>query len=266
MVQNRIVKRAKAARPDLIITVQGGLFPDTVHELKRDGTKVVLWFPDAVVNLGRMLMLLAPYDALFFKDPELVVRLRDMLQLPVHYLPQACNPRWHKPGAREPVARHLVVVGNSYGSRVRQLELLLSAGIPFRIYGPPLPRWAGYKLQRCHTGRYVTRSDKAQIFRQAAGVLNNMHLGEGDGSNLRLFEATASGGAVLSEYRPSTKYLYRLDAEVLVFQDLEELISKARLLLADPDLGTRIGDAASVRALAEHTYSHRLAKLLTVVA
>ena len=35
-------------------------------------------------------MLLAPYDAIFFKEPFLTDHLRAMLDLPVYYLPQAC--------------------------------------------------------------------------------------------------------------------------------------------------------------------------------
>jgi len=37
-------------------------------------------------------MLLAPYDAIFFKEPILTDRLRAMLDLPVYYLPEADLP------------------------------------------------------------------------------------------------------------------------------------------------------------------------------
>ena len=59
---------------------------------------VAYWSPDPVTSLGRSLMLLAPYDAIFFKEPHIVDRLRAMTDLPVYYLPEACNPRWHQPG------------------------------------------------------------------------------------------------------------------------------------------------------------------------
>ena len=65
--------------------------------LRRAGVKVAFWFPDAVSSFGRQKMLLAPYDAMFFKEPHVVERLRATLDLPVHYLPQGCNPRWHRP-------------------------------------------------------------------------------------------------------------------------------------------------------------------------
>jgi hypothetical protein len=44
-----------------------GLMPDTVWQLKRAGMRVAFWFPDVAANMRQQLMLLAPYDAIFFK-------------------------------------------------------------------------------------------------------------------------------------------------------------------------------------------------------
>ena len=93
----RIVRSAVAARCDVVINLDAHLAPDAVTHLRRAGAKVAFWFPDAVSSFGRQLMLLAPYDAMFFKEPHVVERLRSTLDLPVHYLPQGCNPRWHRP-------------------------------------------------------------------------------------------------------------------------------------------------------------------------
>ena len=75
-VQQRIVLSAMKAECDVIINLDARLMPRIVVQLKAAGLRVAFWFPDAVSNLGRQLMLLAPYDALFFKEPHLVDRLR----------------------------------------------------------------------------------------------------------------------------------------------------------------------------------------------
>ena len=80
-----------------MINIDARLMPSAVTQLKRSGVRSAFWYPDAVENLGRQLMLLAPYDAMFFKEPHLVERLQANLDLPVYYLPQGCNPRWHRP-------------------------------------------------------------------------------------------------------------------------------------------------------------------------
>jgi spore maturation protein CgeB len=263
----RLVARALAHECDAVLTVQGDLSPAAVAAFRRHRIPVALWFPDAVCNLGRQRMFLAPYTALFFKEPLLVRRLRDTLGLPVWYLPQACNPRRHRP-IGEPASRGVVaVVGNLYPSRLVLLRRLHDAGVPLAVYGAPVPGWARDLLPPgLHAGHPVFRETKSQVFRGAAAVLNNLHPAEMHGVNLRLFEATAAGAAVLCEQRPVLGDLFEPGREVVPFADFTELVDRARTLLADPGLTRKLGDAASLRAHAEHTYLHRLPTILEKLA
>jgi spore maturation protein CgeB len=237
--------------------------PSVVRDLRRGGVKVALWFPDALLNMGRQLMLLAPYNAVFVKEPHLVDSLGAMLDLPLFYLPQACNPRHHRPLATPGTDPCLVMAGNMYPSRMRLLERLLAAGIPLRIYGPRFPRWAGpTPLREVHAGRSVFAAEKAQVFRSAAAVLNTMHPSEINGVNLRLFEAAGCGAAVLTEFRSTIPSLFSIGQEVLAYRDFDELVEQATRLLTEPGLGPKLGDAAAARAHADHTYDKRLAVIL----
>ena len=259
----RIVRTALAARCDVVINLDAHLSPDAVADLRRAGAKVAFWFPDAVSSFGRQLMLLAPYDAMFFKEPHVVERLRATLDLPVHYLPQACNPRWHRPIGDAGMERHLVIAGNMYPSRVRLLDRLIEKGIPIKLYGGGFPRWITDSPARAeHTGRYVVREEKAKAFRSAAGVLNTMHPAEIVGVNSRLFEAAGCGAAVLTEFRPTVPDLFDIGSEVLAFHDFDELVDQATRLLSEAGLTTRLGNAAARRAHRDHTYDLRVAAIL----
>jgi spore maturation protein CgeB len=266
-LQSRLERLAHDRECDLVINVEGALSPATVTALRRHRIPVALWFPDHVSNLGRARMLAAPYTALFFKDPLLVQRLRDTLGLPVSYLPEAANPRWHRPIGAAGTKRHIVVVGNTYLTRLLLIRRLHEAGIPLAIYGGATPRWARNLLP---AGLYVRppvfREHKSRVFRAAAGVLNNLYPGEMYGVNCRLFEATAAGAAVLCESRPALADLFDLDREVATFVNFDELVGRARQLLADDRLSQEIGDAASKRAHAEHTYEARLQVILERLA
>jgi spore maturation protein CgeB len=265
--QRAIVRRALSAECEVVINLDASLMPDAVIRLRRADMKVAFWFPDAVCNLGRQLMLLGCYDALFFKDPLLVERLRRMLDLPIHYLPQGCNPRWHRPAVAAGTDPYLVIAGNMYPSRVRLLDRLIEKGIPLRIYGADFPRWlGGARAREVHTGRCVFREEKAQAFRSAAGVLNNLHPAEMNSVNARLFEAAGSGAAVLTEFRDVLPELFEVGPEVLAFSDFDELLGHATRLLNEPGLTARIGDAAAERALREHTYDLRVAVLLATLS
>lgn len=267
-LQSTLVRAIAIAECERVICVDSRLSAESVAQIRRSGPRIAFWFPDAVSNLGRQFMVLAPYDALFFKEPHLVDRLKATLDLPVHYLPQGCNPRWHRPIGPACVDPYFVLAGNMYPTRVRLLERLVEAGIPLRLYGGGFPpRWLGSTtLTPFHTGQIITREQKAQVFRGAAGVINSMHPGEIHGVNSRLFEATGSGAAVLSEFRSTVPDHFQVGKEILTYGSFDELLAHARRLLDDREFGGRMGDAAAARALADHTYEKRLSVLLELMA
>jgi spore maturation protein CgeB len=261
--QRRIVRAAHDAGCELVIVLEQRLMPDIVLQLQRNGAKVALWFPDPVHNMGRQLMLLSPYDAIFLKDPYLVKRLAAVLDLPLFYLPEACNPRWHRPLTTPGTEPHLVIAGNMYPSRIRLLERVLANGIPLRLYGGRFPRWVGETpLRDVHTGRCVFGEEKAHVYRSAVAVLNTLHPAEIQGVNARLFEAAGCGAAVLTEFRPALPELFSIGDEVLAFRDFDELIAQATRLLSEDGLSAKIGDAAATRAHESHTYEKRLTVVL----
>ncbi len=240
--------------------------PGVVDQLRRNGIKVALWFPDHLVNMGRQLMLIAPYDAVFVKEPHLVDRLRAVLDLPLCYLPQACNPRWHRPLTAPGTEPYLVIAGNMYPSRILLLERLLASGIPLRLYGANFPRWVGETpLRRVHAGRPVFGEEKARVFRSAAAVLNTMHPGEISGVNVRLFEAAGCGAAVLTEFRPTLPDLFAVGDEVLAFHDFDELVDRATRLLREDGLTAKLGDAFVVRCADAREYLTRTKSRLPVI-
>ena len=261
--QRGIARAALKAECEVVINIDLRLMPDIVTRIKRDGARVVFWFPDPVSQLGRQLMVLGPYDALYFKEPHIVDRLRANLGLPVYYLPEACNPHWHRPLVRAGTEPYLVVAGNMYPTRVKLLERLMAKGIPLKLYGVGIPRWVGdTPARQAHAGRAIFREEKARIYRAAAGVLNSMNPAEIVGVNARLFEAAGCGAAVLCEFRPGLPELFDVERELLAFGDFDQLLDQATRLLSERGLTARLGDAAARRAHSEHTYDHRLSTIL----
>jgi spore maturation protein CgeB len=266
-LQQRLVKVALDKDCEMVINLDAYLLPEAVTQLRRAGVRMAFWFSDHIANMGRQLMLIAPYNALFFKDPHIVDRLRMSIDVPVYYLPEACNPRWHRPFGAAGTEPYLVLAGNMYPSRVKLLERLMAKGIPLKLYGSDFPRWLGDSpLRSAHTGRYIFREEKARIFRSAAAVLNTVHPAEIIGVNARLFEATGSGAAVITEFRPAVPELFQVDKEVLMYRDFDELVDQAGRLLNEPGLTALLGDAASRRAHRDHSYDMRVAEILEKIS
>lgn len=265
-LQRRIASTALDAECEVVVNVDARLMPDVVRRLKRGGIRVAFWFPDHVANLGRELMLLAPYDALFFKEPHIVEYLQGNLDLPVYYLPQACNPRWHRPLTDAGTEPHIVIAGTMRPGRVRLIERLMAKGVPLKIYGGLIPSWLGASpIRTAHVGYPIWCEEKARIFRSAVGVLNPMYPAEVKGVNVRLFEAAGCGAAVLTEFRPTVPELFDIGSEVLAYHDFDQLLGHATRLLSETGLASRLGDAAARRAHRDHTYDLRLATILEKV-
>lgn len=262
LLQRPVLAAAKAFRPTLTITVDIRLSGDTITELRRLGSKVVLWFPDAVSNLGRHEAFVAGYDRMYFKNPVLVRQLVDIYGLPVAYLPEGCVPERHSSAAPYGGSGELVVVGNIHPTRAVLLQRLLDAGVPLRLYGAPPAPWVRHPgLLAVHSGREVTLQEKADVFRTAVAVLNNLHPAEFGGTNQRLFEATAAGALVFTEEREGLRELFQVPEEVRTFSTFEDLLSLWEWATSCPIQAQEAADRAAARSRRDHDYVWRLTQM-----
>lgn len=272
LIHHKALDVAEEFRPELILNLDFRLAWPMVERLRAAARcPVGFWYPDAVGNLGREVHAIAGYDAIFVKDSSVAERYRAMLGLNAHYLPEACNPRWHRvfpdvePYAGPPV---LLVAGNLYATRLRVLRRLADAGIGVALHGPPAPRWLalGRVPGELRPGPYLSRETKARSFRAAFAVLNSLAVYEADGLNCRLFEAAGSGAVLLTERRAQLPTLFAEDSEVLAFSSFAELVERVRLVSElEPAARVRIGDAASARAHRDHTYARRFAQIVAIL-
>lgn len=264
--QRHLVETARRERPDLVINLQGVVRPATVAGLRAHSGAVVLWFPDAVSSLGRHELFLAEYDRMFFKNRALVDQLAQIYGLPASYLPEAANSRWHRPFGDYGTREVLLVAGNMHPTRALLLDRLLADGVPLEIYGAGVPAWIDLpRVRRAHTAHFITREEKARLFRQSRAVLNNLHPAEFAGTNCRLYEATASGAVVLSERREGMSDAFDIGSEILTFDDYNQLLERCSALLSDRAVGSAIADAAAERSGRDHTYERRLSAMFDVL-
>jgi spore maturation protein CgeB len=253
--------------PELVISTDINLWPQTIIELKKAGSRVVAWCPDALVNFGRQFFYLAPYDVVFLKDPYVIRHAREFASLPVEYLPEACDPTVHRPVEPDESERSrfecdIIHYGNAYPSKVKALERIMALGYDFKAYGRSFPSWIRSPVEAVWSREFLAGSTKAAALRSAKITLNMLHYGEIEGANARLFEAAGCGAFQLVEWRRSMDELFEHGKEVVYFQSFSELEKSIEYWLPRAEERRAIADAASRRAHAEHTYEHRLHRLL----
>lgn len=255
---------------DLVIVCYDFLWPEEVTKLKRlSSAKVVMWFPDAIANFSQAFFMVAPYDALFFKDPYIPYALGDVLPGPVYYLPECFNPAQHYlPDGEIPDKEYqcdIATAGNSHSWRIAFYQHLAQYNV--KIWGPYPPLWmppggTASMLQK----KSVFNQDKARAFLGAKVVLNNLHFAEVWGLNVRAFEAAGIGAFQMLNWRPGLAQLFEDGKEVVSFKNMSDLKTKIDYWLHEPQKRLEIAAAGKKRAYNCHTYQIRLQLLLDTIS
>lgn len=265
--EDTLIQEVADLQPELVIIPGEQPHPAIIRAIKRAAKcKVVQWMSDQLTSFGRQYILAADYDALFFKDEYVVQFAREKLEKPAYFLPQACNPKWHRrPAAlseadRKKYGCDLTVAGNLYWYRALMLEPFV--GYNMKVWGANAPRWLESPVTRFYQHHYVAEEEKAKAMTAAKIVMNTMHYAEILGCNLRLFETAGCGAFQIVDWRPNLYKFLEPEREVVTFHSRRELKEKVDYYLAHDEERQAIADRAYARAHAEHTYRHRLTQLL----
>jgi spore maturation protein CgeB len=263
---NPVIREAADFGPDLILFPGDQPHPRVIRKLRLECTaKIVQWFPDAISNLDRQYILASDYDVIFFKDEYIAEFVHEKLGKNACFLPQACNPIWHRrtvltPADRQKYGCDITVAGNLYWYRALMLEPFVDYDL--KIWGESVPRWLESQIIRMHQNSYVAEHEKAKAYSAARIVLNSMHYAELLGSNLRLFEAAGCGAFQIVDWRPNLHKFFEPDKEIVTFRTRQELKEKVDYYLHNDVERQSIADCGYERAHREHTYEHRLKHLI----
>jgi spore maturation protein CgeB len=247
-------------KPELIISLTQGLAEEVLHIARRQGIKAVSWWGDTAANMSGKGLCHKEWDLLFIKDHYAAFKLRT-LNLPAIQLYEAMNPMWHKPVANQK-NNQIVIAGSFYDYRHYLTTLLIERDVEVGLYGARLPVWADREIKKRHTGQFITRDKKSQIFGAALAVLNSTGMSEFASINCRTFEIAGCGGLPIMEYRPGIEECFEPEKEILLYKNLDELLSIIETAKNNPVKMKAIRSAASKRAIEFHTYKHRLEIIL----
>jgi spore maturation protein CgeB len=268
-LHERIRRALDQASPDAVVVADAGHLPAaTVAALRREKSAAWLsWCPCDMRALATLRDTAPAFDRLFLPGTDLVEALAGAALPPARYLPLACDPSVHRPmRARDQFRANVVFVGAATPRR----EALLSElpGFGLAIWGPG---WRKTALRDYCRGELLPESDYVRAYAGASVGINihNTASADDDGSappeaslNQRTFELAAIGVPQVVDWRRDLERHFEPGREVLAFRTPSELKAIVRELIHDPPLAVAVGAAARKRALAEHTYMHRMVALL----
>lgn len=258
------ITAARRWHPDVVLAPTIQLTEEGLDAIREAGARaLVAWWGDPPANMRGMGLTVRGWDLILLKDRAAVRKFR-MLGLNAHLMHEAMNPAWHKPLATQR-NDDIAVVGNWYGYRQRLAAVMLERGIKLAMYGPRPPRWSLPEVRQGHRARYVVKEEKSQVFGEALACLNSFSLAEGDSLNCRAFEIAGAGGLQLIENRPALEECFDPGSEVLPFETMEELEEHVARARREPLAAMQVRDAGARRALAHHTYRHRIEAILALL-
>lgn len=187
-------------------------------------------------------------DVVFCAQKDYVERLRNDGASNVHFCPLASDPQLHfTPG----LSRDYEVgfVGKLGPPRLRRAQTLSRVLTTFSTND---------------YGSWHSPKEMGLAYSRSKVVINASINGD---LNMRVFEAMAAGAALVTD-RVSNGFgdLFQEEEHYLGYDTPDEAVAQVRRLLADDQLRQAVAKAAQSSVLAAHTYRHRMAFILDVLA
>jgi spore maturation protein CgeB len=265
LIFKRLANKIINFKPDLVLCLYRNVPPFVIDLIKKEfRIKVVFLTGDHLGNFERGYPFISDFDAFFVKDKYIVRILKDKLNLNAYYLPESFNPQIHTHYLNEydfGANYDISLVGNLYPYRAKILDQIIN-DYNISLFGIT-PKWMDLKWGKLYKGD-LRGQQKSEIFFKSKINLNTLRYEEIYGANCRVFEIAGSGGFQICDRKKDIKELFEEDKEIVMFDTIDELREKFDYYLKHQDKAYEIGCNARKRALAQHTYKHRIKQILEI--
>jgi spore maturation protein CgeB len=255
--------------PDVVFALaQAPLDVETLAQLRRRGIVCSFWFCEDAHVMPYWREVCTSYDLFFHLQPDVLSAELDRRGVRSFPLPMAYDPELHKPVSLTPEMRarydaDVSFIGAAYHNRVEWLPGLEDFGL--RIYGTGWPTVQPFARMSPEPNVRQSTEETNLIF-NATRINVNLHSSPwtdgvnpaGDYLNPRVYEIAGAAAFQLVDERSHLPAAFAVSTEIETFRDLRECRAKIRHYLAHPNEATEIARLGRARALAEHTYRHRM--------
>jgi spore maturation protein CgeB len=265
-LKSRLEEALRMAQPDLVLVIGAPELDADLVEHLASGTRArwVNWFPNDLRTAYDAIAVADAYDTVYATGADVAERLGEALNREVEVLPFGCDPSVYRPlRSRDQQYRANVVFA---GAATRRREVLLAELVEFglAIWGPG---WRKTSLRDYCRGELQRTDEFVRAYAGASVAVNIHHTADGGdvqeaSCNQRLFEIASIGVLQVVDSRKDLERWFVPGDEVLVFESGAALKRTVEDALQDLAAGERIAIAGRQRLLAEHTYMHRMKRIL----
>lgn len=238
-------------------------------------TQLVLLWPDTLLNLsGNILESLPMFDLVGSYSTAAIPLLERLGARRVEFLPFAADLDLFPsevmltPEEERTLGSDVCFVGNHRPEREAAILKLVDAGLHVKVWGEPNwnrrsiapTRVSSYFQHRALYGAELVRAVRAS--KVSLNVIDDTNF---PAANMRFFESFACRRASLSSACPEMLSEFPDGTSCSYFDD-ENLVAKAKELVADASLREAMAHRAWQQVRANHTYEHRAVRLLELLS
>lgn len=267
-------RQIKAFNPDLIFVIHGRRFAQRFPNLKGFGVPLALWSLDDPYEIDDVASWSSNFDHVFVCDAATLHRHANASYLPVCYDPHVHTPVTGRdrslgtgvsptPESASSRSRAVGFIGGGNPTRDRYLAALARAGLLDYVVGGA---WSDPAVNARCLSPNIAPHVTAALYRETRIIVNiwrevhhfNREQIPATAMNPRVYEATACGALVVSEWRPE---IDEVVPELPTFRTEAECVALVGDLLAHPERAEAIRVKCAAR-LKDHTYAARLQTVL----
>jgi len=260
-----LAAQIRRIRPDVLYVQDINLIsPSLARELRRHVRLLV----GEIASPLPPAAYLAPYDLIVSALPTIVDTARGR-GIAAEWIPLGFDDRWA--GYRPATSRSIDAVFVGSISRLQPTTVPLLRAVADRvpglqIYGPGDPGMLESAGLRTHHHGPAWGSGMFSILGDSKIVVNRHGSIAGDFAvNMRMYEATGSGAALVTERKSNIRELFEPGTEIETYDTIDEAAEKTAQLLADPERLDRVAAAGQARTLRDHSYARRAERLTQVL-
>lgn len=272
-LNKKLVRLVAEERPDLCLFVGGfRTLAQTLVEIKKMGTKTVLWTTDSPRDYANIIQTASIYDHIFCAGTEAIELLANHGINGAVWLPFACDPDYHRPAdltksEMQALSKDIVFVGGFSPNRWQILKELGEVSVG--IWGP---HWSKETKEASKTfyitDSHVNYSEWVKIY-CAARIVIIIHYQDGMTpcyqASPKVYEALACGCFVLVDRQRDVFSLFDDKKHLIGFDNVKDLKDKIRHYLSYPSEREQIAAQGYKEVLEKHTYRHRIKKIFSLL-
>ena len=202
------------------------------------------------------------YDYVFIASEKYADKIKDKVNTNVHALLQCTDPDVFYPERNMDISDEILFVGVTRGVYRKIIKDILKTDYDVSIYGMG---WEEF-IDEKYVKDYFIPNEELHKYYSSCKILLNDHwddMIDEDFPSNRLFDALSCGTFVISDKIPSANSLF--EGSIVTYNDENDLKEKINYYLTHEDERIKIAKKGQKIVLENHTFDHRIKKILSVL-